>query len=251
MTGHGRPTLHLADARLEALFYHDTWRYATVGDYARALGRDVLAVLDALGGCFADGTLGVEAVGDELFVHTAPAGRPAPDGVVQVVPNLWETLRNGRSAEEAHRTWGAVRDIAAAGWDVEVRPDYVPGHRSTLPHPPFCAVRLANGTLVPVVYGAAAERLAGPSGVLAAWAATPLPAVLLTCPAGGLDHYVTEVRRFLRTSPASMDLAVMVCEAPRYEPVLLTRDDVAIDGRTVVLDPEDHEAHGARTVDRH
>jgi hypothetical protein len=51
-----------------------------------------------------------------------------------------------------------------------------------------------------------------------------------------LDVMITAVRRWMLGRPARAGLDVLVLEAPRYQPVLLTSDDGGLNPRSVSVD---------------
>ena len=224
--------LSFDDMRLTRAFQQDPLRCATLNEYSAATGISVDAVLDMLAGSFRRSELDVEAVGGEIFVHTAPAGRPAPTGLAQTVPNLWEILRRTNSREESYELWRLFRDLEQAGWLVET------DHRSFGAEGAWrvsVGLRFALST-VPILVLPATGAVSSQAGPLTSLELARVGLCAITCPHRGLDATVTAVRQWMLGRPARAGLDVLVLEAPRYQPVLITSDDGSITPRAVTID---------------
>jgi hypothetical protein len=224
-----QPILTFADMRLTRVFQQESARCASINEYAAATGIGIDALLDLLRESMVRQDLGVEAVGGEIFVHTAPNGRPTPPGRGQVAPNLWELLRRDHTAEEAYTLWRVYRDLEVGGWFVEADPMRIPtvqGETALL------GLRVARN-VIPLLILTSPAELARQSGPLTKFDIAGTGLVAVTCLHRRLDEAVTAVRQWMLGRPARAGLDVLVLEAPRYQPVLLTSDDGGITPRAV------------------
>jgi len=227
-----QPVLTFEDMRLTRAFQQDAARCATVNEYAAATGIGVAGVLDLLADALERGDIDVEAVGGEVFVHTAPRGRPTPAGLGQTQPNLWELLRQGHDKEEAFSLWRIVRDLQHGGWQVEADPRRFPTANTQTA---MLGLRFAAST-VPVLVFPPAEEVAAQNGPLTRLELAGMGLCAVMCLHRQLDTTITSVRRWMLGRPARAGLDVLVLEAPRYQPVLLTSDDGGISPRSVTVD---------------
>lgn len=225
-----RPVLTFGDMRLTQAFQREPQRYASVNEYAAATDIPVDDLLDLLRDGLELGAIDIEAVGGEIFVHTAPAGRTGAGSEWQVAPNLWELLRLGHDTEEAFALWRITRDLQAAGWDVEANPQYLPttGDGRTA----LLGLRFVNG-VVPVVVFPEPAVVASQAGPLTRYEMARMGLAAVLCEHGNLDSTITAVRRWMLGRPARAGLDVLIAEAPRYQPVLLTSDDGGLTPRAV------------------
>ena len=229
---HRLPVLTFEDMRLTRLFHQEPTRCATINEYAAATGITVDRVLEMFSGPLQRGELDVEAVGGEIFVQTAPAGRPAPREFGQTQPNLWEVLRRDHPKDEAYALWRILRDMESGGWRVEADARFVPTGRT---ENAFLGLRFSLST-VPVLILPSISEIASQSGPLTDLEMAGMGLCAVTCLHRKLDASVTAVRQWMLGRPARAGLDVLVLEAPRYQPVLLTSDDGSITPRSVTID---------------
>lgn len=227
-----RPIMTFDDMRLTRLFQQEPMRCATINEYAAATGMTVDQLLKMLSGPLQRGELDVEAVGGEIFLQTAPAGRPAPQEFGQTRPNLWETLRREHPREEAFALWRILRDMEAGGWKVEADGRMIPTAKV---EGVLLGLRFALST-VPVLILPTLPSLSSQSGPLTHLEMVGMGLCAVTCPHQGLDQAVTAVRQWMLGRPARAGLDVLILEAPRYQPVLLTSDDGSVTPRTVTVE---------------
>lgn len=227
-----RPIIYVPDPRLNGIFLREPLTCATLTEYARHSGVDVAEVVELLGPYLDDGTLALEPCGGEIFVLTAPNGRPIPQHKPDVAPNLWEVLRCGQMPAGAHATWLLARGLEQAGWVVEVDIARITFGMAPLLSPPHLGVEIGQ-VVVPVVDRPDVDALAQPAGLLADYDRSGAAALAVVCDEGGLDAVVTAVRRFTAGRRLPPRLSVLVLEAPRYHPTLLTSTDVAIEPRAI------------------
>lgn len=229
---HRLPILTFEDMRLTRLFHQEPQRCATISEYAAATGIPVDRLLEMLSIPLQRGELDVEAVGGEIFVQTAPMGRPAPSGFGQTQPNLWEVLRRDHPREQAYALWRIMRDMESGGWRVEADARFVPTGRM---ENALLGLRFSLST-VPVVVLPELSDLASQAGTLTRLEMSGMGLCAVTCLHRKLDAVVTAVRQWMLGRPARAGLDVLVLEAPRYQPVLLTSDDGSITPRSTTVD---------------
>lgn len=228
-----RRVINVADARLNRILLREPERCATVGEYAKASGMDASRVLDLLAPYLNDGTLALEFIGDEVFVHTAPRGRPFADGPVDVAPNLWERLRSQADPGLSYSLWKLLRRLEWAGWRVESDQHRILfGMSKLLSEIPHLGVVVAN-QIAPLVVFPAAEAIAVPMGVLSEYDRAGARVVGVVCDQGVLEDMVTAARRWILSQHGQSTMGVMVLEAPRFAPTLLSPGDAAVIPRSV------------------
>jgi hypothetical protein len=229
----GSAVANVPDPRLNKLLVRYPHRYATLSEYATAAGMTIDAVVNHLSPLLDAGSLGLETCGGDIFVLTAPGGRPLPAHVPDVAPNLWETLRAGSSVPDAWSLWDTTRTLERAGWDVEADPDAVAGTLGRVTSPPRIGVRIAT-TIVPVLTAGPHARLAEPTGLLGEYERAGAAAVAVVCDGGTLDATTTAVRRWVLSRQAMpTHLSVIILEKPGVAPVILSAADSAVAPVTV------------------
>ena len=234
-----QPVLTFDDMRLTRVMQQEPWRCASINEYAGATGLGIDRILELLREPMRREEIAIEAVGGEIFLHTAPAGRPTPRGLGQVPPNLWEVLRREHTSEESFTLWRITRDLEAGGWHVEADPRNIPtiaGETALL------GLRF-TASVVPLLILPAMEEVSSLSGPLTRFEVAGTGLCALTCLHRRLDAAVTAVRTWMLGRPIRANLDVLVLEAPRYQPILLTGDDGGISPRAVTTrltaaDPE-------------
>lgn len=227
-----KPILRVNETRLNRLMMNDPLRCASVSEYAVATGMSTDQVIELFGPALDDGIIGLEIWGDEIFVMTAPAGRPAPADHPQVAPNLWEVLRESAPVEYAFALWRLVRGLGTAGWRVEVSAPRILFGLGPLRSRPYLGVGVGN-TVVPVLVLPSPEQLSASDGLLAEYERAGAAAVAIVINGGALDTMVTAVRRWVlsRIEPPAMQ--ILLLEAPRFNPTLLSAADAAVRPRAM------------------
>lgn len=223
------PPLQVRHAVMRRVLLHDAFRHATLEEYARACGTDVDIVMGELEHALDTRAVALESVGGEVFVLTAPDGRPLPADVPVVAPNLWEVLRYNRDLEQACELWRVTRSLERAGWEVVVVPQEI--HEtcpSLVSRPAPLGVRVGQA-VIPVLVHPHADVVSDTSGPLGLFERAGARAVAVVCGQSALDVMTTAVRRFaLGWRMVDQPLAVIVLEAPRYQPVVLQAHDSAV-----------------------
>lgn len=223
-----RRVINVADARLNRILLREPERCATVGEYAHACGIEADRVIDLLGPYLDDGTLRLEIVGDEVFVHTAPSGRPQPAGHADVAPNLWERIRDQAGPELSYSLWKLLRQLEWAGWRVETQPNRIMfGMSKLLSAIPHLGVVVAS-QVVPLVVFPSADEIATPTGLLSEYHRAGARSVGVVCEQGALDDMITAARRWILQHSQVTTMGVMILEAPRFNPTLLSPGDAAV-----------------------
>jgi hypothetical protein len=224
----GRKVVSVSDPRLNRLLVRDPFRYATLSEYAVASGIGTDVVVAQIGDYLECGTLGLETYGPEIFILTAPSGRPVPDSIPDVAPNLWESLRAGASVDDAYTAWSVCRSLERSGWDVETDPRAVLhglGRMSTVPR---IGLRI-GASVVPVAIRPPTGLLAEPTGLLGEYERAGAAAVAVVCRGGTLDASVTAARKWIVSRQAMpTNVTVLVLEEPGFAPVLLSSADAAV-----------------------
>jgi hypothetical protein len=236
-----RRTISIPDPRLNQLMLRRPDSCASLSEYAHHAGIDTADVVELLGEYLDDGTLELEFIGDEVFVHTAPKGRPAPATHADVPPNLWERLRVRSSLDMSFAVWRLIRSMERSGWLVETSPSKVLFGLGPLHRAPYFGVSVGP-QLIPVLPFPTVDEVAGPSGLLAEYSRAGAAAVAVVCDEGALDEMCTAVRRWVLSHRYLPTISTLVLESPRYNPVLLAPSDgaiepVSISRETVLLQP--------------
>lgn len=212
---------------LDALLWQHPGACATVSEYAAAAGLSTDEVLDEFGPYLEDGTVSLEVVGDELFVMTAPQGRPAPATHADVHPNLWERLRDRESTHVAYSLWRLIRALERAGWAVETAPGTVRSGLGPLADGPFIGVYVRH-TVVPLLAFPELDALADADGPLSDLERAGAAAIAVTCDNGALGEAITAVRGWMLSRALLPSMSVLVLESPRYAPTMLRPTDSSI-----------------------
>ena len=227
-----RRALIVGDPRLTKLLQREPERCASLSEYAAATGIETGRVMELFGTALDDGTLGFEPVGPEIFIHTAPNGRPTPQGTPDVAPNLWERLRAHGDPHHAYQLWQLMRSLEDAGWRVEANGSGIMFALRPMQVVPQLGLSIGNRVVPLVVYPATSD-VASPNGRLYELAAAGAASVAVICDSGALDEMVTAVRRFYMDVRQEVPMTVLILEAPRYNPVLLTQHDASVAPRSV------------------
>ena len=222
-----RPTISVADPRMTRMLLREPDRCATLNEYASACGMDTSEVVSLLAPYLDSGTLALDFFGEEVFVNTGPSGRPAPIGSADVPPNLWEQLRTRSGVEGAYGLWKLLRSLERSGWAVEHRPHRIMFGLGQVNELPYLGVRAGQVTLPTLIFPLA-DALTHHGGLLDQYEYAGASAIGVVCDERGLDSMVTVVRQWVLTRRVTPRLSVLVMEAPRYNPTLLSAADAAV-----------------------
>jgi hypothetical protein len=228
----GRPVAQLGHHMLHHLVLRENHRYASLNEYARASGAEIAQVTDAFSRLVGSGLVEFEFCNGEVFVRTAPMGRPVPRALPDIAPNLWEKLRASAPIDRAYDWWLVIRALESGGWEIETNAARVAAGASTDLGISPVGVWVGH-RVVPLLATPAVGLVLSTTGVLEHYERLGLGAVALTCDSGALDDMVTAVRRWAGYRRVPPTLAVVVLEAPRFDPVLITPSDPAVPARVV------------------
>jgi hypothetical protein len=238
-----RRTVATPDTRLTRLLQREPLRCATVNEYSQASGIDAGEIVEMLGPYLDDGSLAIEVHGDDVFIHTAPAGRPTPDTLAEVPANLWELLRSRFSIPHAHQLWRLTRALEAAGWRVEHQTGRIVFGLGRLAEPPLMGVDVGN-TVVPLLLFPSSVALTAPDGLLNTYESAGAAALGIVCAQGALDEMATTVRAWMLSRQTPPPLSVLLLESPRFNPTLLSPTDGAVIPRTIAINVLETEYWG-------
>lgn len=228
-----KPVFHVADAKLNRCFVRDAYQYASLNEYVHACGLPLNKVLALIGPYLDNGVLALEEARNELFIYTAPAGRPIPDELGDVAPNLWETFRSQVDIQTAHTFWQTTRSLERAGWKIEANPALVMQGINHLRQLPLIGFHTTD-TTIPILAFPNPKDLGASDGLLSEYLRAGAAAVAVLVPPNQLEEMVTFTRKWFATHTASQPrLQVVLCEAPRYAPLLLQASDIAVAPLTV------------------
>lgn len=228
--GQSRP-LTVGDSRLTKMLQREPERCATLSEYARATGIDTGRVMDLFSDAIDAGALAFEPVGPEIFIHTAPAGRPVPPGVPEVAPNLWERLRSHGNKQQAYQLWQLARSMQNAGWVIEANTARIMFSLSPVQPVPELGVLIAN-QVFPLLIRPSHTDLGMPGGRFDTLSRAGARLVTVVVDSGALDETVTALRR-LWLSGLSTQTTALIVEAPRYNPVQVSASDASVAARSV------------------
>jgi hypothetical protein len=232
--GGGRRVGTTSDYRLTRMLQREPLRCASLSEYAQATGIDTVEIIDLLGELLDDGSFAIEVHGDDVFLHTAPAGRPVPPHLAEVPANLWETLRSRFSVAHSHQLWKLTRALEASGWRVEHRLGRLMFGLGRLEAPPVMGVDVGN-TVVPLLLFPTSVALNANDGLLDTYEAAGAAAVGVVCAQGALDEMSTAVRAWMLGRQILPSMSALILESPRFNPTLLTPEDGAVTPRAVAV----------------
>ena len=213
-----RPTISVADIRLQRLLFRGG-ALASLSEYAAAAEMAVTEVLAQLEPWLDGSSLELESVAGELFLHTAPSGRPHPPLAAIVPSNLWELLRQVGDPDYARQLWVIIRGLQRGGWQVSTHPV---GATAPLT---FLEVKTSDGW-TPMMVLPRRDRLGAVDGPLSRALLRSVNRVVVVCADGDLDSIGAEIRGWM--SRCERDFEVLVLEQPRYTPTVLRTDDASV-----------------------
>ncbi len=216
-----RPRIQVASAELTHVL-HTNPRPATVNEYSEVLGIDVDQVMLGMGSALDVGWLTLDLVGGQLFVNTAPQGRPGTYGTPDCPPNTWEMLRVRSSEKLSWALWKLARSLERSGWGVHVDPAVIAASCHGVPNAPYLSVTV-GATVVPTLVFPGADKLQS-GDLLDPYEVANCGSVAVVCDQGHLETVVTAVRAWMLNG-RHHEMTVLVLEAPRYQPVIVNPAD--------------------------
>ncbi|MCP4792043.1 MAG: hypothetical protein GY882_01705 [Actinomycetia bacterium] len=201
--------------------FRENPRLATVNEYASAANMEVDRVVNLLGTSLDAGHLALEIVEGQLFVQTAPSGRPPVVGMPDCPPNMWELLRRRSNERLSWALWKLCRSLERSGWGVTVDDEDVAAACPGVNEAPLLGVTV-GATLVGGLVFPATHHLR--SGLLDRYENAGLGSVAVICDQGHLESVVAGCRAWMLSGP-HRQLRVLVLESPRYQPVLVDPAD--------------------------
>jgi hypothetical protein len=220
------------DLRLNRVMNRAPKSCASINEYAAKTDIPTDEIIDLLGPLLEIGSLALEFVGGEVFVLTAPAGRPMSMSLPQVEANLWEVLRTRAMPQEAYELWKLIRGLERVGWVVENGLPRIMFGLAPVITTPLLGIEIGT-RVVPVIVRPAADELSDPAGVLTDYNRAGAGAIAVVCENGQLDAMSTAMRRWTLSQTFRPGLSVLILEAPRYQPTMLTPGDAAVPARAV------------------
>jgi hypothetical protein len=212
------PLIDVSDIRLQRLLITGA-QLATLNEYAQHAEMDVMDVMRQLEPYLDTNILELESVGHELFLHTAPQGRPLPEGSPFLPANLWEQLRQVGDQDYAAMLWRIIRGLEQGGWSVRTHPIRAVA--------PLTFLELhADGTWLPMIVLPRRGRLSAADGPLSRAEGRKVSKVVVVCGPGHLDDAVTEIRVWM--TRGKRHLTVLLLEQPRYTPCVLSPNDTSV-----------------------
>jgi hypothetical protein len=192
-------------------------------------------IAEALGPYLDTKQMSLELAGEEVFVNTGPNGREPGSSTINVPPNLWESLRERCDVPASHALWRMIRSLERAGWKVEHRLPRIIAGLATVRVPPYLGV-VTGHVVVPTFIFPSATVLNSPIGLLGQYERAGATAIAVICDEGALDEIVTAVRSWYLERRAPVAMSVLVLESPRYNPVLISPGDGAIEPVAITRD---------------
>lgn len=220
------------DPRVARILSQSPHTCATLDEYAKANNMATSDVVELLGQYLDSGLLSLDFYGDAVFLNTAPQGRDANTGIPA---NMWEQLRSRVSVAHAYALWQLLRSLESVGWDVEYRISRILFGLGRVDDPPYLGV-VVGQRIVPALIFPSVESLVGHGGLFDQYEQAGCSALAVICDEGALDEMVTALRRWAAASRVPPTLRALVLEAPRYNPVLITPHDAAIEPVSVSRD---------------
>src|SRR5690606_23338751 len=127
----------------------------------------------------------------------------------------------------AHALWKLHRSLERVGWNVETQLNRILFGMGQVVDAPYLGVDVGN-VVVPLIIFPSADALASPTGLLAQYNRAGAAALGVICDQGALDQMVTAARRWGLSQAEAPSMSVLVLEAPRYNPTLLSPKDSAV-----------------------
>ena len=217
----------LGNARLAITFFKKNSTSATLNDYARNTNLEIPELLKHLEHFLQEGDISIEAFGGELYLNTYP--RRNIEGSVRVFPaNLWELLRKNVPVSEAHELYQLYKSLLFSGWVVKIR------ERVNL-EPTVLSIILGELT-IPLLENTSTQKIRNQDNLLSKFELNNIHTAAIITKEGELGSYSTSLRSWYLGRNKRSELDIILLEAPRYSPVIVTPDDSAVSPLSIVYD---------------
>jgi hypothetical protein len=218
-----RPVITVNDIRLQRLLFRGA-DLASLSEYAEKSDMGISEVIANLEP-FLDGrTLEIEAYGSDLFLHTAPSGRPQPHGIAIIPSNLWEILRQVGDTQYAAMLFSIIRGLQFAGWRCKT-------HSLDANNPATFLELNVNNVWSPLFVYPKISRISVKNGILDKISERKILYVTLIVHQKEAQQYIAEVKRWFVNN--NNDLTVVILQEPSYQPLVVTGNDTAVKPKTI------------------
>jgi hypothetical protein len=218
-----RPVITVNDIRLQRLLFRGA-DLASLSEYAEKSDMGISEVIANLEP-FLDGrTLEIEAYGSDLFLHTAPSGRPQPQGIAIIPSNLWEILRQVGDTQYAAMLFSIIRGLQFAGWRCKT-------HSLDANNPATFLELNVNNVWSPLFVYPKINRISVKNGILDKISERKILYVTLIVHQKEAQQYIAEVKRWFVNN--NNDLTVVILQEPSYQPIVVTGNDTAVKPKTI------------------
>jgi hypothetical protein len=218
-----RPVITVNDIRLQRLLFRGA-DLASLSEYAEKSDMGISEVIANLEP-FLDGrTLEIEAYGSDLFLHTAPSGRPQPPGIAIIPSNLWEILRQVGDTQYAAMLFSIIRGLQFAGWRCKT-------HSLDANNPATFLELNVNNVWSPLFVYPKISRISVKNGILDKISERKILYVTLIVHQKEAQQYIAEVKRWFVNN--NNDLTVVILQEPSYQPMVVTGNDTAVKPKTI------------------
>lgn len=218
-----RPVITLNDIRLQRLLFRGA-DLASLSEYAEKSDMGISEVIADLEPWLDGKTLEIEAYGSDLFLHTAPSGRPTPIGVAIIPANLWEILRQVGDTQYAAMLFSIIRGLQFAGWNCKT-------HALDANNPATFLELLVNNVWSPLFIYPKLNRVAIKKGILDKIAERKIQYVTLIVQHKETQQYIAEVKTWFTNN--DKELAVVILQEPSFQAVILNGKETGVKPNTV------------------
>lgn len=216
MSNNLRPIINLSDIRLQRLLFRGS-DLASLSDYAEKSDMGISEVIANLEPWLDGRTLDIEAVGAELFLHTAPLGRPQPKDVAVLPANLWETLRQVGDSDYAAMLYTIIRGLQYAGWRCRIHP-------VDAKNPATFLELYISHTWIPLFLFPKKERISANEGIFDKLKSRNISKVSVVVNQKDVHGFIVESRKWL--SENNYPITIAILENPSFQPIIIEAKDI-------------------------
>lgn len=218
-----RPVIAVNDIRLQRLLFRGA-DLASLSEYAEKSDMGISEVIANLEPWLDGKTLEIEAYGSDLFLHTAPSGRPQPLEVAIIPANLWEILRQVGDTQYAAMLFSIIRGLQFAGWKCKT-------HALDANNPATFLELHVNNVWSPLFIYPKINRVAIKRGILDKIAERKIQYVTLIVQHKEAQQYIAEVKTWFTNNDD--ELTVVILQEPSYQPVIITGKETGVKPKTI------------------